>query len=151
MKRSDDKRWMREALKEARTASEAGEVPVGAVVVADGEVVSRAHNLRETDSDPTAHAEILALSRASEVAGNWRLSGTTVYCTLEPCCMCAGALVNARVDAVVFGLSDPRSGACGSVVNILELPELNHRVEWRGGVLSDDVLQLMREFFRARR
>ena len=151
MSQETDERWMIEALRAARDAADIDEVPVGCVVVHEEETIARAHNMRESGMDPTAHAEIMALSRAAEILGDWRLYGTTVYCTLEPCCMCAGALVNARVDRLVFGLSDPKSGACGSVINILELTELNHRVEYRGGVLADEVLELMRAFFRKRR
>lgn len=151
MSTDTDEDWMRKALLEAQMAAEEGEVPVAALVVMEGEVIGRAHNLRETLNDPTAHAEVLALRNAAERRGNWRLDGATVYCTLEPCCMCAGALVNARVDRVVYGLSDPKSGACESVAQILQIPELNHRVEYCGGVLADDVLSVMREFFESRR
>jgi len=146
-----DEDWMREALREAHAAFEAGEVPVGCVVAAGTRLIAKAHNMRETLGDPTAHAEIIALTQAAEALGNWRLSGTTLYCTLEPCCMCAGALVNARVARLVYGLADPKSGGCGSVVNILELPALNHRVETTGGVLADEVRQLMQAFFDPRR
>lgn len=142
---------MREAIREARKAAAVEEVPVACLIVRGSEVLARAHNMRETHGDPTAHAEMLALPQAARALGDWRLYGTTVYCTLEPCCMCAGALVNARVDRLVFGLSDPKSGACGSVVNILELEALNHRVDYLGGVLEEEVLELMREFFRRRR
>lgn len=146
-----DEKWMREALTEAEKAAEENEVPVAAVIVSDGEVIARAHNMRETLNDPTAHAEMLVLRQAAEKRGNWRLYGATVYCTLEPCCMCAGALVNARVDRVVYGLSDPKSGACESVAEILNIPQLNHKVEYQGGVLRDEVLTLMRDFFEDRR
>ncbi len=146
-----DSDWMHKTLREAEKAAGEGEVPVAALVVAEGEIIGRAHNLRETLNDPSAHAEILALREAAESRGNWRLHGTTVYCTLEPCCMCAGALVNARVDRVVYGLSDPKSGACESVARILDIPELNHRVAYRGGVLADEVLGMMREFFEEKR
>jgi len=142
---------MREALREAEAALEAGEVPVGCVVVCEGRSVAAAHNMRETLGDPTAHAEMLALSQAARACGGWRLVDHTVYCTLEPCCMCAGALVNARVERLVFGLSDGKSGGCGSVVNIPQIAQLNHRLEVSGGVLADEVLELMRSFFRTRR
>jgi tRNA(adenine34) deaminase len=151
MSELNDEQWMQEAIGEARQAAAADEVPVACIIVRGHEPLARAHNLRETRADPTAHAEIIALSGAAKKVGNWRLHGTTVYCTLEPCCMCAGALINARVDRLVYGLADPKSGACGSVTNILELKALNHRVEWRGGVLADEVLELMRAFFRERR
>lgn len=151
MKQADDRHWMQQALHVAEEAAEMGEVPVACLITFEDKIIGRAHNLRETKKDPTAHAEMLALHQAAEEIGDWRLNGTTVYCTLEPCCMCAGALINARVDRLVFGLSDPKSGACGSVVNLLDLPELNHRVEFHGGVLADEVLELMRSFFRSRR
>lgn len=151
MEKQDEKRLMREALAEGRAASAEGEVPVGCVVVRAGRVVARAHNRREALSDPTAHAEILALRRAARRRGTWRLEDATVCCTLEPCCMCAGALVNARVERLIYGLPDPKSGACGSVVNLPELRALNHRVAVTGGVLAGEVLELMREFFRDRR
>lgn len=151
MSEMTDERWMKETIREAQKALALQEVPVGCLIVRSGEVIARAHNMRETRGDPTAHAEMLALPRAARALGDWRLCGTTVYCTLEPCCMCAGALINARVDRLVFGLSDPKSGACGSVVNILELKSLNHRVQYRGGVLAEQVLELMRSFFRPRR
>jgi len=142
---------MRRALGQAEAALEAGEVPVGCVIVRGDELLAEAHNMRETLGDPTAHAEMLALTQAADAVGGWRLSGTTVYCTLEPCCMCAGALVNARVQRLVYGLADPKSGGCGSVVDIPALPALNHRVEVKGGVLADEVLELMRRFFEPRR
>lgn len=130
---------------------EAGEVPVGCVIECNGRVIGCAHNQRETLSDPTAHAEIIALTQAAQALGNWRLGGATVYCTLEPCCMCAGALVNARVDRLVYGLADPKSGACGSVLNVLQIPQLNHTVGITGGVLAEEVLEIMRRFFEPRR
>jgi len=148
---SSDEDWMRRALQEAEQALNENEVPVGCIIVYEGRTIGKAHNMRETLSDPTAHAEILALTQAARALGNWRLEGTTAFCTLEPCCMCAGALVNARVDRVVYGLADKKSGACGSVVNILQLPELNHQVEVKGGVLADEVLDMMRRFFLPKR
>ncbi len=150
LKRSDED-WMRAALREAEAALEAEEVPVGCVVVAGKNLLGKAHNMRETLGDPTAHAEMIALTQAAEALGDWRLEGATVYCTLEPCCMCAGALVNARVERLVYGLADPKSGACGSVANILQMPALNHRVEVTGGVLADEVRELMQRFFKPRR
>lgn len=146
-----DTEHMRTAIREARKAAQKGEVPVGAVVVRDGEVMARAHNLRETRADPTAHAEILALRGAAREAGTWRLEGATVYCSLEPCAMCAGALVNARVERLVFGPTDEKSGACGTVVDLLNQPAFNHRVEACGGVLEEEALEVLQEFFRERR
>ena len=139
---------MREALSEARKALALGEVPVGSVVVRSGEVIARGCNLRETDRDPTAHAEMVALRQASRAIGAWRLSGCTVYVTIEPCAMCAGAIVLARVDAVVFGARDPRAGACGSLMNIVQDPRLNHRVEIIEGVLAEECQALLQGFFR---
>jgi tRNA(adenine34) deaminase len=146
-----DIHYMRMALREAEAAFPRGEVPVGCVVVRNGRVLARAHNLRETLKDPTAHAEILALREAAESYGAWHLDGTTVYVTVEPCCMCAGALVNARVERLVYGVADPKSGACESLFNIPEDEHLNHRLEVRGGVLAEEALALLRRFFRVRR
>jgi tRNA(adenine34) deaminase len=143
--------WMREALAEARKAAKRQQVPVGCIVLREGKPLARAHNARRELADPTAHAEMLALREAAGKVGDWRLDDATVVCTLEPCCMCAGALVNARVVRLVYGLSDPKSGACGSVVDIPRLEPLNHHVEVIGGVLEDEVLALMRKFFAARR
>ena len=151
MNRPSDEDWMRRALRQAEMAMERDEVPVGCVIAHEGRMVAGAHNLRETLSDPTAHAELIALTQAAAALGDWRLEGTTVYCTLEPCCMCAGALVNARVTRLVYGLADQKSGACGSVMNVLQMPQLNHRVEVRGGVLADEVLELMQGFFKLQR
>ena len=139
------------ALDEARAALAHGDVPVGAVALAGGEVVARAHNERELRSDPTAHAELLALRAASEALGTWRLGGVTIVVTLEPCPMCAGALVAARVGRLVFGAPDPRAGACGSLYNLCADPRLNHELQVTGGVLGDDAAQLVREFFAVRR
>ncbi|MFO7956375.1 MAG: tRNA adenosine(34) deaminase TadA [Candidatus Brocadiia bacterium] len=146
-----DIRYMRMALQEAEAAFPQGEVPVGCAVVRNGRVLARAHNLRETLRDPTAHAEILALREAAESYGAWHLDGATVYVTVEPCCMCAGALVNARVERLVYGVADPKSGACESLFNIPEDERLNHRLEVRGGVLAEEALALLRRFFRTRR
>lgn len=138
---------MREALAEAEAAACEGEIPVGAVVVWQGEVIGRGHNRREALADPTAHAEMLALREAAAVRKSWRLAGATLYCTLEPCCMCAGALVNARVDELVFALHDPKTGAAGSVYDLVRSPWLNHRVRVSFGVLADDARELMDAFF----
>ncbi len=151
MPEADDERYMRMALLEAEAAFPQGEVPVGCVVVRDGQVLARAHNLRETLKDPTAHAEILALRQAAERYGAWHLDGTTVYVTVEPCCMCAGSLVNARVERLVYGVADPKSGACESLFAIPEDERLNHRLGVRGGVLAPEALALLRRFFRERR
>ncbi len=142
---------MRQALREAERASRKQEVPIGAVVVLDGRVVARAHNRPISLKDPTAHAEILALRRAARKLGNYRLTGCTLYVTIEPCAMCAGAIVQARLRRVVFGASDLKAGAGGSVFAILSHPKLNHRVEVLGGVLAQDCASLLRDFFRHRR
>lgn len=139
------------ALALAEEAAAHGDVPVGAVVVTEGRVIGRGANRRERDGDPTAHAEILALRDAGRNLGRWHLGGTTLYVTLEPCPMCAGAMVLARVERLVFGAYDPKSGAAGSVMNILQDPRLNHRVEVQGGVLAEACGQLLRRFFHERR
>ena len=137
------------AIGEAEQAASAGEVPVGAVIVdGGGTVISAAHNLRESTSDATAHAEILAIRRACEVIGSWRLSGTSIYVTLEPCAMCMGAIVNARIDRVVFGAPDPKSGALVSNFGIGAGEELNHQVEFSGGVRGEQCAGLLEDFFR---
>jgi tRNA(adenine34) deaminase len=142
---------MAEALAEARAAAKTGEVPVGAVVVHEGRIVARAHNRRETDADPLAHAEILALREAARVLGRWRLTGCTLYVTLEPCTMCAGAVVLSRIDRLVFGATDPKAGAVGSLYDVPRDPRLNHRPEVDGGVLAEDCAAVLQGFFRARR
>ena len=143
--------FMALALEEARGAAAAGEVPVGCVVVRDGVVVARAANRTIRDQDATAHAESLALRAASAAAGRWRLDGHTLYVTLEPCAMCAGALVLARVDRVVFGAWDPKAGMAGSVGDLLRHPRLNHRPEVQGGVLEEATGEVLRAFFASRR
>lgn len=148
----DDVAFMKEALKEAQEAFQAGEVPIGAVLVdADGAVVARAHNMRETWHDGTAHAEIVALQEAARKLGRWRLSGLTLYVTVEPCPMCAGALVMSRVDRVVYGATDAKAGACESLFNIVRHPALNHQLEMRAGVLEDECRAVMKRFFKERR
>ncbi len=143
---------MRRALHWARKGEEAGEVPVGAVLVAeDGEILAEGYNQPITLCDPTAHAEILVLREAAQRIGNYRLGGTTLYVTLEPCPMCAGALVYARVRRLVFGAYDPKAGACGSLYNIVNDERLNHRLEVRGGVLAEEAADLLKSFFRERR
>jgi tRNA(adenine34) deaminase len=148
---SPDEAWMREALREAEAAARVGEVPIGAVVVHEGRVLARAKNRRETDRDPTAHAEVLALREAARALGSWRLSGCALVVTLEPCFMCAGALVNARVDRLVFGAADLKAGAVGSLADVCRDPRLNHRVAVTGGVLARESAALLRSFFAARR
>jgi tRNA(adenine34) deaminase len=149
----DDLAAMREALAEARLAPAHEDVPIGAVVVesATGRVVARAHNRREVDGDPTAHAEMLVLRAAAREAGSWHLEPYTLVVTLEPCAMCAGAAVNARLGRLVFGASDPKGGFGGSLGNLLADPRLNHRLPVEGGVLGEECGELLREFFRARR
>jgi tRNA(adenine34) deaminase len=139
------------ALDEARAAAACGEIPVGAVVVMSGEIVARAHNEREARRDPTAHAEILALQAAARAAGGWRLSGAAVVVTLEPCPMCAGALVAARVSRLVFGAADPKAGACGSLYNLCADPRLNHEVAISEGVRAAEAARLLADFFASRR
>ena len=147
----DDADYMRHALDEARLAAAAGEVPIGAVLVIDGTVVARARNRREVWQDPTAHAELIAIREASAHLRAWRLVGSTLYVTMEPCAMCIGAAVLARVERVVFGARDPKGGACGSVLNIPEERRLNHRIEVVGGVLEEESRALLQEFFKGLR
>jgi tRNA(adenine34) deaminase len=142
---------MRRALDLAREAASVGEVPVGALIVREEKVVSQAYNLRETLEDPTAHAERLAITLAGRSTGSWRLDGCTLYVTLEPCPMCAGAIVQARLARVVYGASDPKAGACRSLYRLLDDPRLNHRVPFTGDILSDDCRQILRLFFQPRR
>ena len=139
---------MAEALAEARRALDVGEVPVGAVAVHRGQVIARGHNLRERLGDPTAHAEILVLRQAAARLGGWRLEGVTLYVTLEPCPMCAGAIVLARIPRLVYGAPDPKAGAAGSLMNLVQHDRLNHRVELRAGVLAEASAALLRGFFR---
>lgn len=146
-----DVRWMRRALRLARRAARAGEVPVGAVVVRDGKLLGAAANAPIGRHDPSAHAEVLALRRAASRCGNYRLPGATLYVTLEPCIMCVGAIVQARVARVVFGAPDPRAGAVQTVFQVLDHPALNHRAAWTGGVEAEASASLLQEFFRARR
>ncbi len=146
-----DEQWMALALQEAEAAALEGEAPVGAIVVLDGDVVARAHNRREGDRDPTGHAELLAVRDAAATLGRWRLTGATVYVTLEPCPMCAGAMVLARVDRVVYGAADPKAGACGSVVDLFEAGRFNHRPEIIGGVMAEACGRLLSEFFAGKR
>ena len=140
--------YMRHALDEARLAAAAGEVPIGAVLVVNEAVVARAHNRREVWQDPTAHAELIAIREASAHLRAWRLVGSTLYVTMEPCAMCIGAAILARVERVVFGVRDPKGGACGSVLNIPEERRLNHRLDVVGGVLEEESRALLQEFFK---
>ncbi len=142
---------MEQALALARRAAELGEVPVGAVVVRGGEIVGRGHNRREADGDPLAHAELVALRQAAAAVGGWRLAGTTMYVTLEPCAMCAGALVLARVERLVFGARDPKAGFCGSLGNLVADQRLNHRLEVTEGVSAEESSRMLRRFFAALR
>jgi tRNA(adenine34) deaminase len=144
-------RWMSLAIEQARLAEAHGDVPIGAVIVREGEPVAAAGNERELRRDPTAHAEILAIRAAAEALGGWRLPGTTLYVTLEPCAMCAGAIVLARIPTVVIGAPDPKAGAAGSVLNVLAEPALNHRPEVVDGILEDECAAVLREFFLSRR
>jgi tRNA(adenine34) deaminase len=148
----DEEYFMRLALREAERALEHEDVPIGAVVVRDdGEVLGTGHNERELRKDPTAHAEIIALREAATVVGGWRVLDAVLYVTLEPCAMCAGAIVLARVPRVVYGASDPKAGACGSVLDVLGEPRLNHRPEVAGGLLAQDCGELLSGFFASRR
>jgi tRNA(adenine34) deaminase len=142
---------MEAALAEARMAGEAGEVPIGAVIVREGEIVARGQNRVLRDMDPTAHAEIVALRRAAAAVGNYRLMGCTLYVTLEPCAMCAGAMIHARLDRLVFAAADPKAGAAGSVLGVVNHPQLNHQLVVESGILGDEAGELLRSFFRERR
>ena len=143
-----DEFWMKLALEQAAEAVRLGEVPVGAVAVLDGEVIGSGYNRKESDQDPTAHAEIIAIRRAAERLNNWRLIGVTLYCTLEPCPMCAGAMIQARLSRLVYGAKDTRFGADGTIVDVLRQPAFNHRVEVVAGVLAEDAGELLQAFFR---
>lgn len=147
----NDELWMEEALRCARRALEMGEVPVGAVVVCRGEIVGRGWNRSISESDPTAHAEILALREAGAAVGNYRLGGCDLYCTIEPCAMCAGALLHARIKRLIYGADDPKAGAVRSVMQVLNHPQLNHVIEVQPGVLAGRSAELLQAFFRARR
>jgi tRNA(adenine34) deaminase len=148
---SEDERFMRSALTEAHKGAREGEVPVGAVLVYHGRILARAHNRPIGLNDPAAHAEVLALRRAARKLGNYRLGGCSLYVTIEPCAMCAGAAVHARLQRVIFGAPDPKAGAAGSALQVLRHPKMNHRVEVSGGVLERECGDLLRAFFRSRR
>lgn len=147
MPETEDEKWMRQALAEAKLALKKGEVPIGAVVVCEGKIIGRGHNQVESLKDPTAHAEIIAIGAAAGYLGSWRLSGASLYVTLEPCAMCAGALVLSRVDRLVFGTKDPKAGACGSLFNIVQDPRLNHQVEVVPHVLEQECSRILQAFF----
>jgi tRNA(adenine34) deaminase len=146
-----DEDWMRLALEEAAAAEALGEVPVGGVIVRGGELVARGHNLTHTDQDPSAHAEMVAIRRAAGATGHWRLLDCTLYVTLEPCAMCSGAIVLARIPRLVYAAPDPKAGMCGSLENLVQHPRLNHRVQMTSGVLAQEAGDVLRAFFRARR
>ena len=143
--------WMEQALEEARQAAREGEIPVGAVIVKDGKVIARAHNQREADHDPTAHAEMNCLRQAARALGDWRLRGCTLYVTLEPCPMCAGAMLMAQLTDCVYGAADERQGCCGSVYDLPGDPALSGTTRWQSGVMAEECGQLMSDFFARRR
>ena len=147
----DDREAMEAALAEAHAAAEAGEVPIGAVIVCEGEILARGQNFVLRSGDPTAHAEIVALRAAATALGNYRLNGCALYVTLEPCAMCAGAMIHARLDRLVFAAADPKAGACGSVLAVVNHPRLNHQMQVEQGILSEESAELLRGFFRAKR
>ena len=147
----DDQRYMKMAIEQARIAEENGDVPIGAVIVHENQIIGKAYNQREQLVDPTAHAEIIALTQAAAALQSWRLNGCTIYVTLEPCPMCAGALVLARIERLVYGCDDPKTGAVKSLYNIVQDGRLNHRLKVTSGVMVDECSQLLQEFFKRRR
>ena len=151
MQPGEDAAWMELALEQARLAALAGEVPVGALVIRQGEIIGQGHNRNLLDNDPTAHAEIVALRQAAARVGNHRLIGCTMVATIEPCSMCAGALIHARIARLVYGAADPRAGAAGSTVQVINHPSLNHRMEVTAGVLADKCSEILQQFFRRKR
>ena len=144
----DDKKWMRIALQEAEKALEQEDVPIGAIAVRNNTIIGRGYNKREAEQDPTAHAEMIAIRQASRVIGHWRLEDVTLYCTLEPCAMCAGAMVLARLPRLVYATTDPKAGAGGSIMDITRHPDLNHQVEITHGLFADEAAEQIRAFFR---
>jgi len=148
---ASDELWMQEAIRAAQRALEVDEVPVGAVVVCEGKIIGRGFNRNIRDSDPTAHAELVALREAAAALGNHRLGGCDLFVTIEPCAMCAGAMVHARIRRLVYGADDPKAGAVHSVMRVLDHPALNHRIEVQGGILAGRCAELLQEFFRVRR
>ena len=149
--KKEDEQYMRIAIEQAKTAEENGDIPIGVVIVYKNQIIAKAYNQREQLRDPTAHAEIIALTQAAAFVESWRLNGCTMYVTLEPCPMCAGALVLARVDRLVYGCDDPKAGACKSLYNIVQDERLNHRLEVTSGVLQEQCRQQLQEFFSQRR
>ena len=147
----NDAYFMHLALDEALKALERSDVPIGAIAVRNGEIIGRGYNARERDQDPTAHAEMTAIREAARVIGHWRLEGVTLYCTLEPCAMCAGAMVLARLPRLVYATPDPKAGAAGSIMNILQHPQLNHQVEVSSGLMAEEAASYIRAFFAALR
>ena len=146
-----DRQFMQQALDQAKLAAIAGEVPVGAVLVRDGKIIAQGFNQPIGNSDPSAHAEMMTLRAAAQAESNYRLPGTTLYVTLEPCTMCAGAMLHARVDRVVFGASDPKTGAAGSVLNVFSEKQINHQTQVEGGIMGEECGQVLRDFFKERR
>lgn len=144
---TDDERYMKEAIKQARKAYALGEVPIGCVIAHEGKIIGRGYNRRNTDKNTLAHAEITAINRASKVIGDWRLEECTLYVTLEPCQMCAGAIVQARIPKVVMACMNPKAGCAGSILNILDMPEFNHQVEATKGVLEEECSRMLKDFF----
>lgn len=143
-----DAKYMKEAIRQAKKAYAIGEVPIGCVIVQDGKIISRGYNRRTIDKNTLAHAELAAIKKASKKLDDWRLEGCTMYVTLEPCQMCAGALVQSRIDRVVVGCMNPKAGCAGSILNLLQMPEFNHQVELETGVLEEECSQMMKDFFR---
>ncbi|WP_336776753.1 MULTISPECIES: tRNA adenosine(34) deaminase TadA [unclassified Paenibacillus] len=148
IREQEDQAWMQLAIEEAKKAEQIGEVPIGAILVKNGEVVGRGYNLRETNHDPTAHAEMVAIREACERLGAWRLLDCTLYVTLEPCPMCAGAIVQSRVKRVVYGTGDPKAGCAGTLMNLLQEPRFNHETELTSGILQPECAELLTNFFR---
>lgn len=146
-----DELWMKEAIAEARKAESLGEVPIGAVVVKEGVIIGRGHNLRETQHNPVSHAEIIAIQQASQALNAWRLLDCTLYVTLEPCPMCAGAIVQSRIKRVVFGTYDPKAGCAGTLMNLLQEPRFNHEAELTGPILQDECANMLTQFFKTLR
>lgn len=148
MRLTPDEKYMKMALKEAQKAMELGEVPIGCVIVYEDKVIGRGYNRRNTDKNTLSHAEITAINKASKKMGDWRLEGCTLYVTLEPCQMCSGAIVQARIDRVVMGTMNPKAGCAGSILNILQMPEFNHQVEMTTGVLAEECTEVLTKFFK---
>ena len=148
---NEDEKWMQIAIREANLAKNKGEVPVGAIIIQNNRIIAKAHNSPISKNDPTAHAEVLAIRNASKKLQNYRLPGTTLYVTLEPCAMCLGAVIHARINRIVFGTSDPKSGVCGSTANLTSETFFNHKIIVNGGILEQDCKQILQSFFKLRR